>query len=158
VPDWFKAARAKARKNVGSRPTPSVTRSRYAEAAATARFACVAPVRGADQGGAYPAFMFDEFVATLGDGAELDEGLLAVPAPLAMAAEGSGLAAFFNRVQLEASGAELSVSSLANDAAGLPQVVRRRTATLLSTPCRSSRYSHSVILSFSPIRTACPSP
>ncbi len=37
VPDWFKAARAKARKNVGSRPTPSVTRSRYAEAAATAQ-------------------------------------------------------------------------------------------------------------------------
>lgn len=47
-------------------------------------------------------------------------------APLAMAAGGSGLADLFNRVQLEASGAELSVSSLANDAAGLPRVVRRR--------------------------------
>ena len=55
----------------------------------------------------------------------LDRSLLP-GAPLTMAAEGSGLAAFFNRVQLEASGAELSVSSLANDAAGLPQVVRRR--------------------------------
>lgn len=37
VPDWFKAARAKARKNVGSMPAPAVTRSRYAEAAATAQ-------------------------------------------------------------------------------------------------------------------------
>ncbi len=55
----------------------------------------------------------------------LDRSLLP-GAPLTMAAEGSGLAAFFNQVQLEASGAELSVSSLANDAAGLPQVVRRR--------------------------------
>ena len=61
-----------------------------AEAAATARFACVAPLRGADQGEAYPAFLFDEFVATLGDGAELDEGLFAVPAPLAMAAARPG--------------------------------------------------------------------
>ncbi len=46
--------------------------------------------------------------------------------PLVMAARGSGLADFFNRVQLEATGADLSVSSLANDAAGLPQTVRRR--------------------------------
>lgn len=46
--------------------------------------------------------------------------------PLTMAAEGSDLADFFNRVQFEASGAEISVSSLANDAAGLPPVVRRR--------------------------------
>ena len=46
--------------------------------------------------------------------------------PLRMAAEGSGLADLFNAVQLWASGAQLSASSLANDVAGLPQVVRRR--------------------------------
>ena len=43
-----------------------------------------------------------------------------------MAAEGSGLADLFNAVQLEVSGAQLSAASLANDVAGLPQVVRRR--------------------------------
>lgn len=47
-------------------------------------------------------------------------------APLKMAAEGSGLADLFNAVQLEVSGAQLSAASLANDVAGLPQVVRRR--------------------------------
>ena len=46
--------------------------------------------------------------------------------PLHMAAEGSGLADLFNAVQLEVSGADLSAASLANDVAGLPQVVRRR--------------------------------
>ena len=46
--------------------------------------------------------------------------------PLRMAAEGSGLADLFNAVQLWATGAQLSASSLANDVAGLPQVVRRR--------------------------------
>lgn len=46
--------------------------------------------------------------------------------PLRMAAEGSGLADLFNAVQLWASGAQLSAASLANDVAGLPEVVRRR--------------------------------
>ena len=46
--------------------------------------------------------------------------------PLRMAAEGSALADLFNTVQLAASGAQISVTSLANDAAGLPQTVRRR--------------------------------
>ena len=46
--------------------------------------------------------------------------------PLRMAAEGTALADLFNTVQLAASGAQLSVTSLANDAAGLPQIVRRR--------------------------------
>ena len=46
--------------------------------------------------------------------------------PLHMAQKGSGLADLFNAVQLWASGAQLSASSLANDVAGLPQVVRRR--------------------------------
>ena len=46
--------------------------------------------------------------------------------PLRMAAHGSGLPDLFNTVQLWASGAQLSAASLANDVAGLPQVVRRR--------------------------------
>ena len=46
--------------------------------------------------------------------------------PLRMAAHGSGLPDLFNAVQLWASGAQLSAASLANDVAGLPQVVRRR--------------------------------
>lgn len=46
--------------------------------------------------------------------------------PLRMAAGGSALADLFHTVQLAASGAKLSVTSLANDAAGLPKVVRRR--------------------------------
>lgn len=46
--------------------------------------------------------------------------------PLRMASRGSGLADFFNQVQLSASGAQLSATSLANEIAGLPQVVRRR--------------------------------
>ena len=46
--------------------------------------------------------------------------------PLHMAVEGSGLPDLFNAVQLWASGAQLSATSLANDVAGLPQVVRRR--------------------------------
>ncbi len=46
--------------------------------------------------------------------------------PLHMAAEGSGLPDLFNAVQMWASGAQLSAASLANDVAGLPEVVRRR--------------------------------
>mgnify|MGYP000544390732 CR=1 FL=1 len=46
--------------------------------------------------------------------------------PLRMAANGILLADLFNTVQLAASGAQISVTSLANDAAGLPQTVRRR--------------------------------
>ena len=46
--------------------------------------------------------------------------------PLRMAAEGSGLPDLFNAVQLWASGAQLSATSLANDVAGLPKTVRRR--------------------------------
>lgn len=46
--------------------------------------------------------------------------------PLSMARDGCGLAAFFNEVQLSASGAQLSATSLANEIAGLPQTVRRR--------------------------------
>lgn len=45
---------------------------------------------------------------------------------LSMAKDGCGLAAFFNEVQLAASGAQLSATSLANEIAGLPQTVRRR--------------------------------
>ncbi len=43
-----------------------------------------------------------------------------------MAAYGNPLADLFNTVQLLASGAQISVTSLANDPAGLPQTVRRR--------------------------------
>ena len=46
--------------------------------------------------------------------------------PLRMAANGILLADLFNTVQLAASGAQISVTSLAHDAAGLPQTVRRR--------------------------------
>lgn len=46
--------------------------------------------------------------------------------PLHMAQNGNGLADLFNAVQLWASGAQLSASSLANEVAGLPQIVRRR--------------------------------
>lgn len=46
--------------------------------------------------------------------------------PLKMAAQGSDLADLFNAVQMEVSGAQLSAASLANDVAGLPQVVHRR--------------------------------
>lgn len=45
---------------------------------------------------------------------------------LRMAAQGCGLADLFNTVQLAVTGAQLSAASLPNDAAGLPQVVRRR--------------------------------
>lgn len=55
----------------------------------------------------------------------LDKPLLPSP-PLIMAAEGSEIAAFFNEVQLAASGAELSATSLANETWGLPQMVKRR--------------------------------
>lgn len=65
-----------------------------AEAAATRRFACVAPMRGPDQEEAYPAFLFDEFVASLGEGEGegegLEGGLFAVPASLARAAARPG--------------------------------------------------------------------
>lgn len=46
--------------------------------------------------------------------------------PVRMAADGSPLAELFNTVQLAASGAQISVTSLANDPAGLPRTVRRR--------------------------------
>lgn len=50
-----------------------------AERAATARFCCVAPLRDGDQE-AYPAFLFDELVATLPDGAAADpDDLFALP-------------------------------------------------------------------------------
>lgn len=50
-----------------------------------------------------------------------------VPAsPLVMAAEGSDIADFFNEVQISCSRAQLSATSLANEIAGLPQIVRRR--------------------------------
>lgn len=45
---------------------------------------------------------------------------------LEMAFKGSGLADFFNMVQLSASGADISAASLANEVAGLPKTVRRR--------------------------------
>ena len=45
---------------------------------------------------------------------------------LEMAYKGSGLAKFFNMVQLSASGADISAASLANEVAGLPQTVHRR--------------------------------
>lgn len=46
--------------------------------------------------------------------------------PLNMAANGTPLADLFNTVQFERSGAQISVTSLANDAAGIPQTVHRR--------------------------------
>ena len=51
---------------------------------------------------------------------------LTLDTPLGMAAGGSMLADLFNTVQLEVSGAQISVTSLANDPSGLPQTVRRR--------------------------------
>lgn len=55
----------------------------------------------------------------------LDRPLLPAP-PLVMAAEGSAIADFFNEVQIACSGAQLAATSLANEIAGFPQVVRRR--------------------------------
>lgn len=55
----------------------------------------------------------------------LNHPLLPAP-PLVMAAEGSAIADFFNEVQLCCSGAQLAATSLANEIAGFPQVVRRR--------------------------------
>ena len=46
--------------------------------------------------------------------------------PIEMAVKGSGLADFFNQVQMATTNAQISVASLANEVAGLPQVVRRR--------------------------------
>ncbi|MFR8331010.1 MAG: 5'-nucleotidase C-terminal domain-containing protein [Oscillospiraceae bacterium] len=43
-----------------------------------------------------------------------------------MAAEGNDIANFFNEVQLASSGAQISATSLANEVAGLPQIVHRR--------------------------------
>ena len=51
---------------------------------------------------------------------------MTIDTPLRMAAYGNPLADLFNTVQLLASGAQISVTSLANDPAGLPQTVRRR--------------------------------
>ncbi len=45
---------------------------------------------------------------------------------LSMAANGCALTDFFNTVQMESTGAEISVTSLANEISGLPQKVRRR--------------------------------
>ena len=45
---------------------------------------------------------------------------------LAMAYDGSDIADFINEVQMTFSGAQISACSLANDAAGLPEIVRRR--------------------------------
>ncbi|MDO5400581.1 MAG: bifunctional UDP-sugar hydrolase/5'-nucleotidase [Eubacteriales bacterium] len=45
---------------------------------------------------------------------------------LNMASRGSEIAAFFNQVQLDFSGAQLSATSLANEISGIPQSVRRR--------------------------------
>lgn len=62
----------------------------------------------------------------------LDEVISTLPhaltpdTPLRMASEGNALADLFNAVQLWASGAQLSATSLANDVAGLPKTVRRR--------------------------------
>ena len=55
----------------------------------------------------------------------LDRPLLPGP-PLIMAAEGNDIADFFNEVQMSCSGAQLAATSLANEAAGFPQIVRRR--------------------------------
>jgi len=55
----------------------------------------------------------------------LDRPLLPAP-PLIMAAEGSDIADFFNEVQMSCSGAQLAATSLANEIAGFPQIVRRR--------------------------------
>ena len=55
----------------------------------------------------------------------LDRPLLPAP-PLIMAAEGNDIADFFNEVQMSCSGAQLAATSLANEAAGFPQIVRRR--------------------------------
>ena len=55
----------------------------------------------------------------------LDRPLLPAP-PLVMAAEGNDIANFFNEVQLASSGAQISATSLANEVAGLPQIVHRR--------------------------------
>lgn len=46
--------------------------------------------------------------------------------PLTMAMGGNALAGFFNLVQLSSTGAQLSATSLANELAGLPQIVHRR--------------------------------
>ena len=45
---------------------------------------------------------------------------------LDMALHGSSLVDFFQTVQIAASGAQISVTSLANEIAGIPQIVRRR--------------------------------
>lgn len=55
----------------------------------------------------------------------LDRPMLPAP-PLIMAAEGSDIADFFNEVQMSCSGAQLAATSLANEVAGFPQIVRRR--------------------------------
>lgn len=55
----------------------------------------------------------------------LDRPLLPA-SPLVMASTGSDIADFFNEVQMVSSGAPISACGLANEVAGLPQVVRRR--------------------------------
>ncbi len=61
-----------------------------AERAATARFTVMAPLRDGDQE-SYPAFLFDEFVATLPDGASADDDdLFALPPALAQHAARRG--------------------------------------------------------------------
>jgi len=62
----------------------------------------------------------------------LDEPVGELPEPLTvgdrveMALHGAPLADFFNMIQLRYSGAQISAASLANDARGLPQSIRRR--------------------------------
>ena len=68
---------------------------------------------------------------------------------LQMAAQGSDLVNFFHQVQLDVTGAQISVASLANEAAGMPEVVHRRdvltaypytnTLTVLEVPGRLLR-------------------
>lgn len=58
--------------------------------------------------------------------AENGEEPLVPSDPLSMASQGCKLADFFNGVQLWSSEAQLSATSLANEIAGLPRIVRRR--------------------------------
>lgn len=84
-------------------------------------------------GGACEAALLEQFCA-LNEGAQnwldvmvgrLDKPLVTA-SHLEMAAGYSSLAAFFNQVQKDVSGAQLSVASLANEVSGLPVQVHRR--------------------------------
>lgn len=75
-----------------------------------------------------------EAYAEVAEGAQtwLDEVVAHLPAPLEpasplrMASEGTPLAALLAEVEREFTGADIAVSSLANEITGLPQIVRRR--------------------------------